>query len=410
MLILIIGEKMKKLYQKYLDLILEKGTNFTHTQAILINYHKENRPLIKYLVKKLKSQGITDIYLDEEDPNLYHRYLLGSKTEIKNNPYFDKQIWNKYAQKGACFLMLKSEYPALMDDLASSNVALASKLMLDSRSEFLIKQRNNELPWCIAVLPSKTWAEKLFPKEKHSYDKLFTLIATLCLAKESKPAAAWEKLIADSNKRVQKLNKMQIKSLHYTNSLGTDFTVGLSKDALWCGIGQDSLCLVNLPSYEVFTSPDYKVAKGVVYASKPLYYNNQEIDGIYLKFARGKVVDYGAQKGAEILKTMIEAEEAMHYLGEIALVPINSPIAQTGITFGTTLLDENAACHLALGEGFPECRKDSQNLSNEKLKQKHLNVAQNHVDIMIGTDDLKIEAETYQGKKVIIFENGKFVI
>ena len=293
MLILILGETMKKIYEKYLDLIISKGTNFTNTKAIVINYHKENRPLIQKIVHKLKKQGIKDIYLDEEDPAIYHAALKESTAQIKKNPYFNKKIWNEYAQKKACFLMLKSEYPGLMADLEAKKVALAAQLLLDSRAEFYAKQRNNELPWCIASLPSKTWAQHLFGSDKKAYDKLFTLIATLCLANEKNPAKAWDKLIADANTRVQKLNNLKIKSLHYTNSLGTDFTVGFTPDHLWSGVGQDSLCIVNLPSYEVFTTPDYRRAKGVVYASKPLYYNNQEITGIYLKFARGKVVDYG---------------------------------------------------------------------------------------------------------------------
>ena len=264
--------------KKYLDLLLAKCTNFENTKSILINYHRENRSFIKKLVRRLKKEGITDIYLDEEDPLKYREILQKSPKEIKESKYFDKSIWNEYALKNANFLMLKSEYPGLMDDLDLKKVALATKLTLDSREGFFQKQKKNEVPWSIAVLPSKTWAEQIFPNTHGAYKKLFKLIGTLCLLDEKRPDKAWDLLMKSSYYMTQKLNKLKIKSLHYTNSLGTNLKVGLREEALWCGLAQDTLCIVNLPSYEYFTSPDYHKTSGIVYGSKPLYYNNQKID------------------------------------------------------------------------------------------------------------------------------------
>lgn len=396
--------------KKYLDLLIAKCTNFENTKSILINYHRENRTFIKKLVQKLKKEGITDIYLDEEDPLKYREILQKSAKEIRDSKYFDKSIWNEYAAKKANFLMLKSEYPGMMDDLDLKKVALATKLTLDSKEEFFQKQKKNEVPWCIAVLPSKIWAEQVFPNTRGAYKKLFKLIGTLCLLDEKRPDKAWDLLMKSSLRMTQKLNKIKIKSLHYTNSLGTDLKIGLSEDALWCGLAQDTLCIVNLPSYEFFTSPDYRKTSGIVYGSKPLYYNNQKVDGFWLKFAKGKVVDFDAKEGKKVLENIIKGEEAMAFLGEVALVDKNTPIAKSNISFGTTLLDENAACHIALGEGFPECLKNGNKLSDKSLLSKGINIAKNHVDMMIGTDDLKIEAETYDGKTISIFVDGKFDI
>lgn len=401
---------MREYEKKYINLLIDKCTNFANTKSILINYHQENRKFIKKLVKALKKRGIKDIYLDEENPQEYHQILEKSLDDIQNSSYFQKNIWNEYAKKNANFLMLKSEYPHLLDDLDIKKVALANKLTLESRRDFYQKQKINEVPWCIACLPSKTWAKTIFPHDRQAYAKLFKLIGYLCLLKEKNPSKAWDLIIKESNKRVKKLNKLHIKTLHYTNSLGTDFKVDLAPDAVWCGVGQDSLCIVNMPSYEVFTSPLYRSGRGTIYTSMPLYYNNQKIAGIFLKFSRGKVVEFDAKIGKKVLQSLLESEKNMAYLGEIALVDKTSPIAQCGLTLGTTLLDENAACHIALGEGFPECLKNAQNLSDSELLKKGLNIAQNHVDMMIGTDDLKIEAITYQGKKISIFVDGKFDI
>ncbi len=401
---------MHNLEKKYITLLINKCLNFTNTKSVLINYYEENRPFIKKLVRALEKLGIKDIYLDEENPYQYHELLTKSTKEITNDPYFHKDAYREYALKKANFLFLKGEYPGLMDDLDVKKVALANKLALASKEDFYAKQKLNQVPWCIACLPNKTWAKALFPRAHNSYAKLFKLIASFCLLNEKDPCKAWDLYQASNRKLVAKLNKLHIKTLHYTNSLGTDFKVSLSPDAIWCGVGNDTLCIVNLPSYEIFTSPDYRSGEGIIYTSKPLYHHNQKIEGIYLKFKKGQVIAYGAKTGEKLLKSLITSEANMAYLGEIALVDRTSPIAQSGITLGTTLLDENAACHIALGEGFPECLKDALTLNDTELLEKGLNVAKNHVDMMIGTPDLKIEAETFKGKKVTIFVDGKFDI
>lgn len=401
---------MATLEDKYIDLLINKCMNFENTKSALINYYVENKDFINKLVKKLKEKGITDIYLDEENPRKYRQLLKLSPKEIQEDPYFDKSIWNEYAKKKASFLMLKSEYPNLTKGLDAEKIALASKIALDTRQGFYKMQKHNDVPWCIACLPSKSWAKSVFPKDDKAYEKLFNLIGSFCLLNEKDYLKAWDLMLEESNRLVNKLNSLHIKSLHYTNKLGTDFKVSLSPNALWCGLAQDVKCLVNMPSFEIFTSPLKQSAEGIVYASKPLYYNNQKIAQFKLEFKNGQVINSEAKVGQQVLENLIASEEAMHFLGEIALVDKNSPIAQSQINLGTTLLDENASCHIALGEGFPECLKNGNNLSDAKLKKEGLNIAKNHVDLMIGTDDLNIEAETYDGKNIKIMVDGQFDI
>ena len=199
--------------------------------------------------------------------------------------------------------------------------------------------------------------------------------------------------------------------MHYKNNLGTDLTVELPSDVIWNSAAgeEDSNMLVNIPSYEIFTSPNYKKTSGIVYSAKPLIYGGGKIDEFYIEFKEGKVINYDAKQGKEILKQIIESDENSCYLGEVALVNNNSPISNTNLVFGTTLFDENASCHLALGDGFPDSLKEGLTMTKDELLRKGINQSKNHVDFMIGTKDLEIEAETKDGI-VQIFKDGNFVI
>ena len=204
----------------------------------------------------------------------------------------------------------------------------------------------------------------------------------------------------------------KLKSLHYTNSLGTDFIVELGKGAIWCGADEEmpdgTPLIVNMPTEEIFTSPLRNSTNGIVYASKPLIYNGALIDKFWLKFEEGKVVDYDSEVGKDVLKTLIDFDEGSSYLGEVALVEYDSPISNSNILFYNTLYDENAACHLALGIGFPCCYENGADMSVEELLEVGVNHSDEHTDFMIGTSDLRIVGTTYNNEEVIIFENGNF--
>ena len=210
----------------------------------------------------------------------------------------------------------------------------------------------------------------------------------------------WHNLITKNEQMITYLNSLKLEKLHITNKLGTDIVIGLPKDYLFEGINSNPV-YVNFPSYEIFTSPNYKLTEGIVYNSKPLLYNGAVIDNFYLEFKDGKVVNYHAEKGQNILKSIIEFDNQSAFLGEVALVEANSPINQTNIIFKSTLLDENASCHLALGKGFG-------NGSPAKLKKMGINDSKIHVDFMIGTDDTKVTG-LRGNEEITLMENGLFV-
>ena len=401
---------IEELENKYVNLLIDRCLSFKNGKSLFINYFDDNEKFVEKLVTKAKSKGIDDIYLDRHNKEERHQKLLQSVEEINNDDYFDASIWDEYAKKNAAFLMLSTEFPGYFADIPSENMTTASLKTRTSKPLYKLKQLTNEISWCIAVIPNKIWAKEKFPdlSEDDAYNEYFKLMCHCTMVDRENPIEEWDKFLDRQRSLVRALNDLQITKMHYTNSLGTDLVIGLSPDALWqCAGYEGSDVIVNMPTYEVFTSPDYRLTEGIVYASKPLMYGGALVDKFWVKFKDGKVIDYDAEVGKEILKGIIESDEYSCFLGECALVDKNTAIAQTNFVYGETCLDENASCHIALGDAFPECLKGAEDESIDERRERGLNHSDNHVDFMIGTDDLNIVAETKNGE-ILIFKNGEF--
>lgn len=402
---------MKTKEDKYIELLLKKCMDVNKSKSLLISYNSINSDFVEKLVKKAKRIGFKDIFLDEKNLTKEVK-LLNELTveEIKTHSYFNEEKWDEYAKKKGNFLMFSTYVPGAMEDIPSEKLSASAKARRDSKPIYKEMQNKSQIPWCIACLPNKKWAKYLFPKEKNSYERLEETIYKLCMVDEKNPIKNWEEHLKLQRKLIKKLNNLKIKTLHYTNSLGTDLYLDIADNSLWTNVDNSGKTnIVNMPSYEIFTNVKYTKTKGTVYSTMPLIYNGKEIKDFYLEFKKGKVVDFDAKKGKNLLKEIIDTDEFSSYLGEVALVSNKSPIALTNIVFADTLFDENASCHLALGSGFAECIKNFNKYKNEELKEMGVNPSKNHVDFMIGSDDLKIEAITDKGK-VVIFDNGDFVL
>lgn len=400
------------LEDKYIDLILKRCLNFDKSSSLFINYIKENKNVVDKIIEKAKKIGIEDIYLDEEDLKKTHELLINlSVEEIKKDEYFRCDKWDEYAKKDASFLILESYIPKLMDDIDEEKISASNYVKRTTKPIYKKKQMTYDIPWCICCLPNELWAKELFPDKENSYELLYKTLLNICMVDEYDPIDNWNNYIKDTIHRVNKLNELKIKKLHYKNDLGTDLIIELIPDSVWEGVGtgKEENMLVNMPSYEIFTSPNSKKTEGIVYSSKPLNYNGALIDEFWLKFEKGKVIDFDAKKGKKILEGIINSDDGSSYLGEAALVSYDSPISNTNLVFYETLLDENASCHLALGEGFKTVIKDYDKYSDEEIEKMGLNISKVHVDFMIGTKDLNIVAETDNGN-IEIFKDGNFVI
>ena len=267
--------------------------------------------------------------------------------------------------------------------------------------------------WCIAAVPGKAWARKVFPGERTSVavEKLWEAILATSRVNDD-PVKAWEEHNADLRKRCEYLNSLGIDSLHYTADNGTDLTVGMIPEAIFCGGAEESRQKIvfnpNIPTEECFISPMKGKAEGIVYSTKPLSYRGILIDKFYMRFEGGKVVEAHAEVGDEALNTMISMDEGAAYLGECALVPQASPIAESGLLFYNTLFDENAACHLAVGMGFADTIKGHHEKTLEECRAMGINDSMIHEDFMIGCDSMNIDATTRDGKVIPIFRNGNW--
>lgn len=397
--------------EKYLDLLLNRCINFDKSKSLLISYDKVNKDFVLELIRKVKEKGIEDIYLDEEDINVTHDKLAQlSLEEIERDKYFDKSVWDEYASRDATFIMFDTEFPHVMDDIDPEKITTAKKINRETRKLFRKKESTMQISWCIIALPNEIWANDIFPDSDNAYEQLENLIYSCCMVDKDNPIDEWNKFLDKSEKLAKKLNSLKIRSLHYTNSLGTDLTIELPDKHIWVSAGSEGgNSIVNMPTYEIFSSPHYKKVNGIVKNALPLIYGGGKIDNFFIEFKDGKVINYDAEIGKNILKGIIESDSNSCYLGEVALVNNNSPISNTGVVFGTTLFDENASCHLALGDGFPECIENGLDMTKEDLLSHGINQSSNHVDFMVGTPDLEIEAETEKGK-IKIFTNGNFSI
>ena len=407
---------MKESMIKYADVLLKVCLKVEKDQPLFISYNLEREDFVRIVVEEALKIGVNDIYLEGIDPIIKHNLLLNVEVEeLKNNSYFNKSIWNTYAKKNAAFLMLASENPGLMKDVDPNKLRELTKYSYETRKEFDLLRDQSKLAWTIAAVPTEDWSNLLYPNSINPLADLWDQIFNICHIDDDNPEEYWTKKIQKLDERARKLTERQFKKLIYQNNSGTSFSIELPKNHIWAAGGtilqNGKEVIVNFPTEEIFTSPTNDSAEGIVYSSLPLSYQDVIINEFYLRFEKGVVTSYGAHEGEETLKNMIEVCENSNRLGEVALVPFNSPISNTSQVFFETLFDENASCHIALGDSFPECIMNGTYMDKDMLLEEyHLNKCDSHVDFMIGTKDLNIKGITKDGLEVPIFIGGNFSI
>ena len=269
---------------------------------------------------------------------------------------------------------------------------------------------------CLLAIPTPAWAASVFPglSEDEAQEKLWSAIFDVCRVTGGDPVSAWKEHVAKTSACRDKLNELQLESIHMTSANGTDLTVGLAEGHTWegaCSKAENgAVFIANVPTEEVFTAPHRERVNGVVKGTKPYVYNGQLIEGFSVTFKDGVVVDYSAEKNAELLGQLLDSDEGARRIGEIALVPASSPINRSGLLFYNTLFDENAACHIAFGAGYPTTVKGGAAMTTEQLLACGVNDSAIHEDVMVGAEDMTITGLTKSGETVTIFENGEWAI
>ena len=402
--------------KNYARLIAKTGANVQKGQNVIIQAELDQPEFVEMLVNECYKAGARRVFVDWTHQPLT-KYSVRHCNDKTLGSLEDWQIkkWEWQVETIPAKIYLVSEDPDGLRGINQKKFAAANA----KRSKIIKPIRNkmeNKYQWCIAAVPGKDWAKKVFPGERASVavEKLWGAILD-CARVSEDPIAEWDKHNANLAAKCEILNSLGIKELKYKASNGTDLRVGLIPEAVFCAggertLGSDVYFNPNIPTEETFTSPMRGDADGIVYSSLPLSHAGQLIDKFWFKFEGGKIVDLGAEVGEDVLREMVNMDEGAAYLGEVALVPYSSPIRRSGILFYNTLFDENAACHLAIGRGFSNVLRDFEKYSEEEAHKMGINDSIIHVDFMIGTADLSITAVTNDGKEVPVFTNGEWSI
>ena len=403
----------KSVLRSYARLIAQSGVNIQPGQEVFILAELDQPEFVQMLVEECYKRKAKKVVVDwnyQPLEKLHYRYR--TLTTLGKLDNYEEARWQHYVDTIPCRIYLLSEDPDGLKGINQTKMAKAQQ----KRYPIIKPYRDaieNKYQWCIAAVPGKAWAKKLFPELRASaaVEKLWENILA-CSRVDEDPIAAWEAHNKDLHDRCAYLNNLHIEKLHYTSANGTDFTVGMIPEGRFCGGSEKSLQGIvfnpNIPSEECFISPKRGEAEGIVYATKPLSYQGQLIDKFWIKFHEGKAVEWNAEVNNELLTKLITMDEGSAYLGECALVPYDSPIRQSGILFYNTLFDENAACHLALGMGFADTIENFHEKTLAECRALGVNDSMIHEDFMIGSQDMNIDAVCAGGKTVPIFRNGNW--
>lgn len=405
----------KAMLEKYARLIVKAGINLQKGQILVISAPVSCAYFTREIAEIAYKEGAKDVVMNWRD-DLFSRvrYLHAPEEVFEEFPGWRKEFYVSYARQGAAFLTIEDDDPEVMKGVNPERIMKNTRTTQTAVKEYRDRLMSNRNVWSIAAIPSVPWARMVFPEltEEEAVEKLWLEIFKTVKADADDPVAAWEEHKANLKKSLDFMNGNSFKQLHYKNSAGTDLTVELPEGHIWLG-GSDYTpenleFIANMPTEEVFTLPKKTGVNGRVVSTKPLSYNGSIIDDFSLTFKDGRIIEYSAGKGYEALKSIVETDEGSHYLGEVALVPYDSPISKSGILFYNTLFDENASCHLAIGKAYPKCIKDDDKFTAEELENLGVNESFAHVDFMVGSEDLEITGTTADGKEVAVFRSGNF--
>ena len=403
----------KTVLREYARLIVRTGINVQKGQDVLVMADLDQPEFIKLVVEecyKAKARQVTVHWNYQPLDKIHVRYQ--SVKTLGAVPEWQKARQQHYCDTLPCRLYIISDDPDGLKGVNTAKMAKARQLSYPILKPY-IDDRDGKQQWCIAAVPGVAWAKKMFPgmPKGKAVEKLWEAILSTARV-DGDAIKNWENHNADLRARCDYLNNLGIRELHYTADNGTNLTVGMIPEAMFCGGAEKSRQGIvfnpNIPTEECFISPMKGKAEGIVYSTKPLCYEGQIIDNFSMRFENGKVVEAHAEVGEELLNTMLTMDEGASFLGECALVPQRSPICESGLLFYNTLFDENACCHLALGMGFANCVRNYGNYTLDECREMGVNDSMIHVDFMIGSEDLNIDAICENGKIVPVFRNGNW--
>jgi aminopeptidase len=402
--------------EKYAELAVKVGINIQEQQTLVINAPISTADFIRKVSKVAYAAGAKNVHVEWSDEELtLIKYKQAPSEAFKDFPIWKAKGHEEMADQGAAFLTVSASNPDLLKGVDPERIATASKTAGAAMENFRKYIQSDKVSWTVLAVPTIEWASKLFPdsSDEEKVSQLWDLIFKATRVDLDDPVEAWKEHSAHLQSKVAFLNSKGYKKLHY-KATGTDLTIELPEKHLWIGGSGENengtSFVANIPTEEVFTVPKRDGVHGVVTSTKPLNYGGNLIENFSLTFENGKIVDFTAENGYETLKRLIEIDEGSHYLGEVALVPHNSPISNTNVIFYNTLFDENASNHLAIGSAYSFCIEGGKTMSKDDLQKNGANTSLTHVDFMIGSSEMDIDGELPDGKIEPLFRNGNWVV
>lgn len=405
----------QQILEKYARLVVKFGVNIQKNQTLVLSSPIECAYFARLISEAAYQEGARDVVMiwgDEKSDKI--RFKNAPEEVFDEFPSWTQDLYLSTARKNAAYISIAASDPELFKDVLPRRLAAAQKSRKTALLEFNERTMSNRNTWCVISVPTASWAAKVFPgmPEDQALSALWDAILQAVRADQPDPAAAWELHKGNLKKSLDFLNGHRFKYLKYRNSLGTDVQIELPDNHVWLG-GSDYTpegleFIANLPTEEVFTLPKRDGVNGTVVSSMPLNHNGNLIDGFSLTFSEGRVTSFLARQGYEVLKSILDTDEGSSFLGEVALVPYDSPISNTGILFYNTLFDENASCHLALGKAYPVSIQGGEDMTREQLDAAGANNSLTHADFMVGTADLSIIGIRHDGSEIPVFVEGNF--
>ena len=407
---------MEAKFKEYAKLLVEVGVNIQKGQTLVIGSPVDCAWFARLCARAAYAAGCREVVMRWSDDELTReKYLHAEDSVFDSLPAWQAEFDNGYARQGAAFLHISARDPENLVGVDPDRIARSQRSSGEALREYRELTMSNTVPWCIGSIPIPSWARKVFPgcPEDEAVEKLWEAIFQTVRVDGSGAAVdRWREHLAGLKGHMDRLNGLNLESLHYTNSLGTDLTIRLLEGHIWAAGSSATKSglpfIANMPTEEVFTAPLRNGVDGVVCSSMPLVHNGVVIDKIRFQVREGKIVEASAQTGEDALKAAITLDEGASYFGEVALVPYDSPISRQKLLYYNTLFDENASCHLAFGEAYPECLRGGAEMSKEERKARGLNDSITHVDFMVGTADLSVTGKTRDGREVPVFVDGNF--
>ncbi|MFJ8244222.1 aminopeptidase [Peribacillus asahii] len=398
--------------EKYAELAVKVGVNIQQGQTLVVNTTLEGAELVRLIVKKAYEAGAYNVIVNWNDDIVNRtKYELAPDEVFHEYPEWRAKETIELAEKGAAFLSVISSSPDLLKGVDPKRIANFQKASGTALKPWRQAMQSDKVSWSIVAVPSEAWANKVFPEEpaENRVHKLWEAIFKAVRVDTENPVEAWKTHDDTLHEKVDYLNDKHYTKLHYT-APGTDLTIELPEKHLWCGAGSINQhghhFMANMPTEEVFTVPLKTGVNGTVRSTKPLSYGGNIINNFSVTFKDGRIIEVQAEEGEEILKQLVDTDEGSHYLGEVALVPFNSPISQSNVLFFNTLFDENASNHLAIGSAYAFCLEGGKDMTPEQLAEHGLNESLTHVDFMIGSDKMNIDGILADGTAEPVFRNG----